>query len=262
MSTKIQYLHCKSDGSYYFRRNIPLTLASYFPKATPEIRKSLKTKILKTAKVNIKVWSLRTENLFTLIRSELLTNEQLRQLIARDFGQTVKTFEDVIPIQQSEEDKGTLISEVISKFLTDKEFNIMKDKRKKNPKLEWPEKLTYIDFFNTVIEIFGNAPIKSIGSRMILDLRDTLQKLPPNRSRSVKYKGKTIKKLVKMNIDTVLSNATINMRTLLLNELFTYAKDREHIEVHRTHPLTLSSYQLKKSKISPTANPTYKILLT
>ena len=30
MSKKVQYLYCKTDGSYYFRRNIPLTLASYY----------------------------------------------------------------------------------------------------------------------------------------------------------------------------------------------------------------------------------------
>lgn len=84
MSGKVQYLYCKPGGCYYFRRNIPLTLKSYFPKATTEIRKSLKTKCLKTAKVNIKVWSYRVEKLFTLMRSGMLTHDQLNK-IAQDF---------------------------------------------------------------------------------------------------------------------------------------------------------------------------------
>ena len=112
MSEKVQYLHCKSDGSYHFRRNIPLTLAPYFPKVPKEIRKPLKTKCLKTAKINIKVWSFRTEKLFTLIRSGILTDEQLRQLIVKDLDQTPKTFEGEMLIQQPpEEDRGALLSE-------------------------------------------------------------------------------------------------------------------------------------------------------
>lgn len=82
MSNKVQYLHNNSDGYYYFRRKIPVDLNLYFP--SNQIRKSLKTKCLKTAKVNIKVWSFRVEKLFTLMRSGMFTFEQL-QKIAQDF---------------------------------------------------------------------------------------------------------------------------------------------------------------------------------
>ncbi len=343
MSNKVQYLYCKPDGCYYFRRNIPLTLKLYFPKSTPEIRKSLKTKCLKTAKINIKAWSLRVEKLFTLMRSGMLTDEQLIK-IAQDFfhdylrkdeqyradpifalnyykmpddqyyqcaipisdfmedldeeitnrkttiiDKLLKPFleEQGITIDDEEkyqylarqasinlmeaykiesarndgnynntydrrseqltrpvqlqtqpqtvtpkEDTGALLSEVVTLFLDDKENNLMKDKRKKNPDLIWPEKATYKSFFANVVEILGDVPIKSIGSRNIFGLRDTLRKLPPNKNTGLKYKGKSIKQLLQMETDKTISITTLNMRMGFLGDLFNYAKDHEHIEVN------------------------------
>ena len=67
----IQYLYCKPDGCYYFRRKIPVDLTLYFPSSSNQIRKSLRTKQLKMAKVNIKIWSFRTEKLFTLMHIQI-----------------------------------------------------------------------------------------------------------------------------------------------------------------------------------------------
>jgi hypothetical protein len=58
-------------------------LLRFFPK--PEIKKSLYTKDLKSAKTLVKVLAFETERVFTLIRSSMLTDTQIRNLVVITF---------------------------------------------------------------------------------------------------------------------------------------------------------------------------------
>lgn len=64
---------------YYFRTRIPVDLRLWFD-GQEDFKRSLKTKSLKQARRLLRVWNYRTEETFTLMRSGMLTAEQIRKL--------------------------------------------------------------------------------------------------------------------------------------------------------------------------------------
>ena len=75
----MENLSCR-NGVYYFRATVPCDLLQHFPR--PEIRKSLKTKSLRDAKVLLRPLQARTETLFTLLRAAMLHPEIIKNLVA------------------------------------------------------------------------------------------------------------------------------------------------------------------------------------
>ena len=64
---------------WYFRLWIPQDLKTYFNRQ--EIKRTLRTKSLTVAKQLLKLYSTKTEKVFTMIRTGMLTNTQIKQLI-------------------------------------------------------------------------------------------------------------------------------------------------------------------------------------
>lgn len=62
-----------------------------------------------------------------------------------------------------------------------------------------------------LVEVLGNLPIADITREDMRKYREVLCKLPPNRARSVKYKGKTIQELLAMTPADTLNVKTINI---------------------------------------------------
>jgi integrase len=74
------YNHLLKIGSnYYFRCRIPKDLFRHFK--TKEIKKSLKTNSYKTAKLAVKAYIYNLEHLFTIIRTGMLDDKQLKQIL-------------------------------------------------------------------------------------------------------------------------------------------------------------------------------------
>lgn len=67
------------NGTFYFRVRIPADLKHHFQRN--ELKKSLRTKSLTSARRMVKLWGGRTEHIFTLMRSGMLTNTQIKQLV-------------------------------------------------------------------------------------------------------------------------------------------------------------------------------------
>ena len=64
---------------YYFRTRIPFDLRLWF-NGQEDFKRSLKTKSLKQARRLLRVWNYRSEETFTLMRSGMLTLEQIKKL--------------------------------------------------------------------------------------------------------------------------------------------------------------------------------------
>jgi len=69
------------NNTFYFRLRVPKDLQQYIPRS--EIKKSLRTKNASKAKSLAKVWMSRTEEMFMLLRSQVLSEEQALELISR-----------------------------------------------------------------------------------------------------------------------------------------------------------------------------------
>jgi integrase len=73
----------KVKDTYYFRCRIPVDLKTLF-QGSEDFKRSLRTKSLVQARKQLKVWSYRTEYVFSMMRSGMLTREQI-QRIAEDW---------------------------------------------------------------------------------------------------------------------------------------------------------------------------------
>ena len=62
-----------------------------------------------------------------------------------------------------------------------------------------------------LLEIIGDVPINTIDRATMRKFRDTLMKLPPNRTKSKIYKNKTIQELLELNLKDVLNITTVNL---------------------------------------------------
>ena len=67
------------NGTYYYRINVPVDLQQYFP--TAEIKKSLKTKQSKLAKVMAISLEYKVQQAFTMIRSGMLPEDMIPQVV-------------------------------------------------------------------------------------------------------------------------------------------------------------------------------------
>ncbi len=84
----------KRDGRYYFRLRVPLDLRRWFgPRG--EIKKSLKTNSYNDAKNLVRVWIYRGERLFTQLRSAMLTDDQIKRLVADYLHETLHESEEM-----------------------------------------------------------------------------------------------------------------------------------------------------------------------
>jgi integrase len=79
--------------TYYFRVRIPADLLAYFP--LKEIRKSLKTKHKAHAKSLAKKLSFKTDRVFSLIRSAMLTDSEIRKLVDDHIHKTLADCEEM-----------------------------------------------------------------------------------------------------------------------------------------------------------------------
>jgi hypothetical protein len=78
---------------YYFRTRIPFDLRLWF-NGQEDFKRSLKTKSLTQARRLLKVWNYRTEETFTLMRSGMLTQEQIKKLVDNFKHKTLAELED------------------------------------------------------------------------------------------------------------------------------------------------------------------------
>jgi len=67
------------NQTFYFRCRIPADLNGYF-KGKEDVKRSLRTKCLASAKSLVKLWGAKTEQTFLMMRTGMLTTQQIRKL--------------------------------------------------------------------------------------------------------------------------------------------------------------------------------------
>lgn len=82
----------KINHTFYFRIRVPVDLMQHFS-GKQELKRSLHTKNSRQAKSLLRLWDARTEELFTMIRTGLLTADQINELADRYFHGLLATWE-------------------------------------------------------------------------------------------------------------------------------------------------------------------------
>ncbi len=84
----------RRNRHYFFRFHIPLDVRRWFD-GRVELRKSLKTTRYNTAKSQLRNLLYRTERLLAMMRCEMLTDEQIRKLVAEYLRDSLRDSEDI-----------------------------------------------------------------------------------------------------------------------------------------------------------------------
>jgi integrase len=119
----------RRDGRYYFRIRVPLDLRKWFgPRG--EIKKSLKTNSYNDAKSLAQVWIYRGERLFTQLRSAMLTDDQIKQLVTDYLDETLNESEEMrlgggrLFADDGEGEQGTSVIDTHLTLLSDRVENL------------------------------------------------------------------------------------------------------------------------------------------
>jgi len=119
----------KRDGRYYFRIRVPLDLRRWFA-PREEIKKSLKTNGYNGAKCLVRVWIYRSEQLFAQLRSAMLTDDQIKQLVADYLHETLVESEEMrlggggLFADDEEGEQGTSVIDTHLTLLSDRVENL------------------------------------------------------------------------------------------------------------------------------------------
>ncbi len=83
---------------------------------------------------------------------------------------------------------------------------------------------------NLLVEFFGDVPIDSITRAMMLEYQKALWKLPPNMTKSKKYKNKTIHEVLGMKPEETIKAHTYNKYMGRAITLFDFAVNNENMD--------------------------------
>jgi integrase len=134
--------------------------------------------------------------------------------------------------QPQEEDQGPTVSQVVERLV---------EHKKRDGEEEWTDK-TEADYraaYKLFIEIVGDLPINQVDRKLMVDYRQTLMKLPPNKNKSPRYKDKSIQEILAMDIKKKMATETINRNLARLNVLFKYAENSVLIDKNPARELLL-----------------------
>ncbi len=134
---------------------------------------------------------------------DIAKKENLKQLNAEpsiDYGSPAS--QSMLPESKQSGNMGLLLSELLEKYV---------EIKLSDGKWKIQDLATYKNRISTVIEILGDIPAESVTRDMMRQCRDTLRKLPPQRTHRKEFRDKTIKELVEMNLP---DNKTFNIKTI------------------------------------------------
>ena len=202
------------NNTYYYRVNVPVDLQKHFP--TEEIKKSLKTKDLKAAKVMAVSLEYKIQQAFAMIRTGMLPDDMIRQVA-----------EGIVPdSQKAVLVKGKLLSKVISQYTEKKDA-------------EWTPKtkMEMGGVFKLLQDILGDVAVNDITKQTMLDLRSKLMKLPANLYK--KHPGQTIQQILDTSGITPMSIKSVNKHIGGIAALLRYCTDEGLVAVNHASGLKM-----------------------
>lgn len=232
----------KTKTSYYFRVAVPQDLRHLFP--VIEIRRSLKTKDKKSAKLLATKWAGSVDSLFTKIRSGIFTEQQIQEMIQKDIS--LRSPVPHIPFAPAHPTppaprlpKPKMLEKVIEDFLRE---NMLMGK--------WTEK-TGIEITNSLKmfrEVLGNVPIREIDRKRMVDYTEQLSRLPANMHKKVAYRDKTVHQMLKMKVPDPMSTASVNKYLSRANSLLIWTMRQGFIDRNPADGLNIADKTIREDE--------------
>ena len=231
------FLH--RSGKYYFRLWIPLDLRPLFTPflgSRPDVAYSLKTTALNQASTLALKASLEANTAFTLLRTGLLTGDQVQTVIGNILP---KSKTKPKPASQAEslttESKPAATKKGGKKLTTLWELYRTENRQKWTPK-------SLIEFtaqFQTIIFVMGDKNAGEVDREACVKLRDTLlHQIPPNYKKKKEYRDLSLAELVKA-APGGLHPQTVNKHLSLISSVLRWAVRHGHATVNPAEGLTL-----------------------
>jgi integrase len=107
----------------------------------------------------------------------------------------------------------------------------------------WSEKSEQeiLTSLNLMVDIVGDAPIRTITSAVMRDLKHKLMALPPNHQKSPRYRGKSVLEILKMDIDKTMSVTTINKHLDRASSLFKWSVRNGYLDKNPADGLQIAA---------------------
>ncbi|HXE96069.1 MAG TPA: site-specific integrase [Dongiaceae bacterium] len=235
MSTNHLY---KRNNTYYFRLRIPHDLKHVIP--ITEIKKSLKCNTIHSAKSLGRVLASKAEEVFILLRSQVLSPEQQIDVAGRlaeigvnssswvnRAGKAVTVDNAAVKVVASKQQVRKL-SNVIGEYIQDK-------------KCRWSSKtlVEYESIFQVILKAADDKDIRDYSRSDLIAFRDTILKLPPNFTKKAEYKNKTIQQVLAMPYTECISDKTANGYIINLAAVFKWSLQQGYIEANYAEGLSM-----------------------
>jgi integrase len=193
------------NGMYYFRLRIPLDIRHYFP--ADEILVSLKTKDRGSAEDRVDDWRLKCDRLFTRLRlsnyADDLKEDMVRsELYPKKFAALPKK-------------KMVRLADFIKTY---------KEKRGVDWRPKTEEEVRYSHWL--FLEIVGNKPFHHISFEDVEAFQNTVKLLPPNMTKSPKYRDKNMADILVMPDAKPMSTTNVRKYMGWVSSLFNYAIEK------------------------------------
>lgn len=183
------------SGRYYYRRRVPMDLYPRYFKGR-EISKSLnisagKAGNLQRARELAKQWDMKSDKVFHVCRLIVLSDEQKLEVIKNELYPSKET---------------PLPAEIKTVRLND----VFKNYVEKN-RINWVEKTTEkVQYsLDLAIKVIGDQPVDELTPKMFDNYLKTLRLLPPNMTKSPKYRDKSVKQIVSLKYVVPMSDKTV-----------------------------------------------------
>lgn len=197
------------QGRFYYFVRIPSDLQHFFN--SPFIKKSLKTTDKYAAKEDAIVLEHKVSKAFRLIRSGLLSEEQVSSIVS-----------ELFPKRNGNRDGskgGISLSGLINAYAKEHEHRW-------GPKT----KMENLGTFKLIKDVLGDMDLKLFSKNTIVDLREKLGRLPANMYKL--YPDKTVKQVLKMEGIVPMSTMSLNKHVSRLSSLLKFAIKEGYISVN------------------------------
>lgn len=170
-----------------------------------------------------------------VIKAEEITNDLLKQYPA------TPTAQPVIPAIEEDDDGNELLRNVVERYCAENERENWKPKTAKENRAALQ---LFLDFVGHDIKC------NQLSYKLIRNYKDALSKLPPNRNKDSRYKGKSIQELLAMDCEPMKTNTANKMLNRLSGFLET-ARKEGFVKENYAADMTFKKRRSAKDKRSP-----------
>ncbi len=191
------------NNTYYYRSDIPPDIAHYFP--TAEVKRSLKTSDPGAAKLAALDMELKVQQAYILLRVGNLSGDIVKQVVGAVVPDAKKP--------TAPEEKGNVLTDVISTYTAEKQSN-------------WTDKtkMEVAGVFRLLVDILGDVEVSTITRPMLIQLRSSLLKVPPNFYK--KNPGKSAKEVTGSPTESGISSKSVNKHMSRIGSLLKYCQEQ------------------------------------